>query len=184
MSHIQSYHRPAAILTTPDISDKAFVGQGAVIIGDVQIGAGSSIWYGSVLRGDVNYIRVGEMTNIQDGTIIHCTHDKNGDGGIGTDIGDGITIGHCVLLHACKLEDYCFIGMRATIMDGVTVETGAMVAAGALVTPGKTVPAGQLWAGSPARYMRDLTPAEAENIRYSAGHYGRIAQSYLDQGVK
>ncbi len=184
MVHIQPYNRPGARLMHPEIAETAFIGQGAVIIGDTQIGADSSVWYGSVLRGDVNYIRVGEMTNIQDGTIIHCTHDKTGDGGLGTEIGNGVTIGHCVLLHACTLEDYCFIGMRATLMDGTYVETGGMVAAGALLTPGKRVPAGELWAGSPARFMRHLTQEERDHIRYSAQHYGRLTKSYKDQKIR
>src|ERR1700722_17636607 len=118
----------------PTIDPDAFIAEGAVVIGDVHIGSKSNIWFGCVVRGDVNYIRIGERTNIQDGSVIHVTR-KTGP----TVIGSGITIGHNVLLHACTLEDDCFIGMHATIMDGAVVESGAWVAAGALVTPNKRI---------------------------------------------
>ena len=158
----------------PTISSKAFVAPGAVVIGDVQIGAESGIWFGVVIRGDVNSIRIGERTNVQDGTVIHVTR-KTGP----TVIGSGVTIGHSVLLHACTIEDNAFIGMHATLMDGVVVEQGAQVAAGALVTPGKRVPAGQIWAGNPAKYFRDLTPQERDFIPVSAANYVRHAHEYL-----
>src|SRR5690606_27614238 len=123
--------------------------------GDVTVGAETGIWFGCVLRGDVDRIRIGARTNIQDGTVVHVSH-RDGP----TVIGDEVTVGHLALLHACTLEDRSFVGMKACVMDGAVVESGAMVAAGALVTPGKRVPSGQLWAGSPARPMRDLTEAE------------------------
>jgi len=164
---------------SPTISLKAFVAPGAAIIGDVQIGAESGIWFGCVIRGDVNYIRIGERTNVQDGTVIHVTR-KTGP----TIIGSGVTIGHAVLMHACTVEDNAFIGMRATLMDGVVVESGAQVAAGALVTPGKRVPAGQLWAGSPAKYFRDLTEAERNFIPVSADNYVKHVHEYLAMDIK
>ena len=139
----------------PKIHETAFIAENAVIIGDVEIGAGSGVWYGCVLRGDVNVIRVGENSNIQDGTVVHVSSTTQG-----TYIGNNITIGHMALLHACTLEDGCFIGMKACVMDDATVASGAMVGAGAMVTPRKQVPSGQLWLGSPARYARDLSEQE------------------------
>ena len=165
------YH-PAGI--SPTISPEAFIAPGAVVVGDVHIGAGSGVWFGCVVRGDVAPVRIGERTNIQDGTVIHVTRETGP-----TTIGSGVTIGHCALLHACTLEDGCFIGMRATIMDGVVVESGAWVGAGALVTPGKRVPAGQVWMGSPAKYARDLTTEEQQFIAISANNYHRHVQEYL-----
>lgn len=160
----------------PSIASTAFIAPSADIIGDVHIGEGSGIWFGCVLRGDVASIRVGQRTNIQDGTIIHVT--RNGHP---TLIGSGITIGHQVLLHACKLEDGCFIGMGATLMDDVVVESGAMVAAGALITPGKTVKKGQIWAGNPGKYFRDMTEQEVAYIKISEQNYAIHAEEY--QGI-
>jgi carbonic anhydrase/acetyltransferase-like protein (isoleucine patch superfamily) len=162
----------------PQIASDAFIAETATVIGQVTIGAGSSIWYGCVLRGDSNVIRIGARTNIQDGTIIHVNHEREGAVGTRTTIGDDITVGHMALLHACTLEDRCFIGMKACIMDGVVVESGGMVAAGALVTPGKRVKNGELWAGSPAKLMRSLTDKEMAYFAYSAAHYAELAASY------
>lgn len=162
----------------PRISEKAFVAQGAAVIGDVEIGEDCGIWYGCVVRGDVNYIRIGARTNVQDGTVIHVTR-KTGP----TVIGSGVTIGHAVLLHACTIEDDAFIGMRATLMDGVVVEKGGWVAAGALVTPGRRIPTGQIWAGNPAKYFRDLTPEETAFIPVSAANYVAHAREYLASGL-
>ena len=179
---------PATILPfagiEPRIDETAFVAETAAIIGDVEVGAGSSVWYGCTLRGDLNRIRVGRNTNIQDGTVIHVNHDPKGDyretgGGMPTHIGDGVTIGHMALIHACTLEDGSFVGMRAVVMDEAVVESGAMVAAGALVTPGKRVPSGQLWAGSPARHARDLRPDELDLMTYLSEHYAKLAAAYL-----
>ena len=158
----------------PTIASDSFVAPGASIIGDVEIGSQVGIWFNCVLRGDVAEIRVGDRTNIQDGTTIHVT--RNGHP---TLIGSGVTIGHKALLHACKLEDSCFIGMGATIMDDVVVESGAMVAAGALVTPGKIIPKGQIWAGNPAKYFRDLTEQEAAFIKISEQNYVKHVEEYL-----
>ncbi|MDQ7250898.1 gamma carbonic anhydrase family protein [Dongia sedimenti] len=163
---------------TPKIAPDAFVAETAVIIGDVEIGAGASIWYGCVLRGDANSIKIGARTNIQDGTVIHVNHEREGAAGTRTTIGSDITVGHMALLHACTLEDGSFVGMKACVMDGVVVEGGAMVAAGALVTPGKRVKKGELWAGSPAKLMRPLTEKEIAYLTYSAQHYADLAASY------
>ena len=166
----------------PRIAADAYVAPGAVIIGDVVIGARANIWFGCVLRGDSNSILVGPETNIQDGTVIHVNHEREGAVGTKTTIGDDITVGHMALLHACTLEDRCFIGMKACVMDGVVVETGAMVAAGALVTPGKRVKRGELWAGSPAKFMRALTEKEVAYFAYSSAHYAELAASYRQGG--
>jgi carbonic anhydrase/acetyltransferase-like protein (isoleucine patch superfamily) len=163
---------------TPKIAPDAFIAETAVIIGDVEIGAGASVWYGCVLRGDSNRIRIGARTNIQDGTVIHVNHEREGAVGTKTTIGSDVTVGHMALLHACTLEDGSFVGMKACVMDGVVVESGAMVAAGALVTPGKRVKKGELWAGSPAKLMRPLSEKEVAYFAYSARHYAELAASY------
>jgi gamma-carbonic anhydrase len=165
---------------TPIIAADAFVAPNATVIGDVAIGAGSSIWYGCILRGDYNMIRVGARTNIQDGTIVHVNHEREGAAGTRTIIGADVTIGHMALIHACTLEDGCFIGMQACVMDGAVVESGAMVAAGALVTPGKRVKQGELWGGSPARLMRKLTESELKYFSYTVEHYIEMAASYCN----
>ncbi len=163
---------------TPKIHEDAWIAETAVIIGDVEIGAGSSIWYGCVVRGDINSIRIGRNTNIQDGSVIHVNSDRHGDGGMPCNIGDDVVVGHMVLLHACSVHSGAFVGMRAVVMDEAIVESGAMVAAGALVTPRKVVPKGQLWAGSPARYLRDLKDRERAEGPYIAKHYGELAREY------
>jgi carbonic anhydrase/acetyltransferase-like protein (isoleucine patch superfamily) len=169
--------RPFADIT-PRIAADAFIAETAVVIGNVEIGPQSGIWYGCVLRGDSNSIKIGARTNIQDGTIIHVNHEREGAVGTKTTIGDDVTVGHMALLHACTLEDGSFVGMKACVMDGVVVESGAMVAAGALVTPGKRVKRGELWAGSPAKLMRPLTEKEIAYFAYSAQHYAELAASY------
>ena len=163
---------------TPTVAASAFVAETAVIIGDVTIGEQASIWYSCVLRGDGNFIRVGARTNIQDGTIVHVNHEREGAAGTRTIIGADVTIGHMALIHACTLEDGCFIGMQACVMDGAVVESGAMVAAGALVTPGKRVKRGELWGGSPAKLMRKLTESELKYFSYTVEHYLEMAESY------
>lgn len=162
----------------PTIAPDAFIAPGAVVIGDVHIGSGSNVWFGCVIRGDVNYIRIGSRTNIQDGTVIHVTRQTGP-----TLIGSGVTIGHSVLLHACTLEDDSFIGMHSTVMDGAVVESGGWLAAGALLPPGKRVPRGQIWAGNPARYLRDLKPSETSFIAISAQNYVELAQEYRAPGA-
>lgn len=157
----------------PTIAPDAFIADTAVIIGDVEIGAGSSIWFGCVLRGDVNHIRIGRNTNIQDGTVVHVSRT-----GKGTQIGDGVTVGHLALLHDCTVEDGAFVGMKACLMDGAYLESGAMLAAGGLLTPGKRIPSGELWAGNPAKLLRPLSDAEKEMIFNSATHYAALAAEY------
>lgn len=160
---------------SPRIAPTAFVAGNAVVIGDVEIGGESGIWYNCVLRGDVNDIKIGARSNIQDGTVIHVSST-----GQGTYIGDDVTVGHMALLHACTIGNRAFIGMKACVMDDAVVEDDAMVAAGALVTPGKRVLSGQLWGGWPAKYMRDLTPEEVEFLKFSAKRYVELAKTYTD----
>ncbi len=157
----------------PTIDARAFVAPGAVVIGDVEIGAGASVWFGSVVRGDVHYIRIGARTNVQDGSIVHVHHR-----GIPALIGAEIMIAHACVIHACTLEDRCFIGMGAVVMDEAVVETGAMVAAGALVPPGKRIPAGELWAGRPARLQRKIRPDEHAHWTHLVSHYEQLAAEY------
>lgn len=158
----------------PRIAPEAWVAANAVVIGEVELAAGANVWFGCVLRGDIAAIEVGADTNIQDGTVIHVS--SKGDGR--TRIGAGVTIGHMCLIHACTLEDASFVGMKACVMDGAVIESGAWVAAGAVVTPGKRVLKGQLWAGTPARYLRDVTPEEAQYIKTLPAHYVRLAREY------
>lgn len=159
----------------PTIAPEAFVAPGAVVIGDVVIGAGSSVWFNVTIRGDVHEIRIGERTNIQDGSVVHVTRGK-----FGCYIGSDITIGHNAVIHACTLDDGAFVGMGATIMDGAVVEGQGMVAAGALLTPGKRVGRGELWGGSPARLMRKLTERELAGFGPQAGHYAELGREYRE----
>jgi gamma-carbonic anhydrase len=159
----------------PRVSDQAFVAETAVLIGDVVVEAGASIWYGCVLRGDVAPIHIGAGSNIQDGCVIHvASRDLNGVARP-TSVGANVTVGHMAMLHACTLEEGSFVGMKACVMDGAVVETGAMVAAGALVPAGKRVPSGELWMGSPAKFARHLTPQEREFLLKSAHLYQLLA---------
>ncbi len=163
----------------PTIDPQAFIAENAVVIGDTVIGAETGIWYNVVLRGDVHSIRIGNRVNIQDGTIVHVAKDR-----FPTIIGDDVSIGHMALIHACTLEPGCFVGMTAAVMDGAVVETGAMVAAGALVTPGKRVPAGELWAGRPASFMRKLTEKDYERFTWTVNQYASLAREYRAQQAK
>ncbi|MFY9287153.1 MAG: gamma carbonic anhydrase family protein [Alphaproteobacteria bacterium] len=175
---------------TPKIDPKAFVAPGAVIIGDVEIGPESSIWFGCVLRGDVNYIRIGSRTNIQDGTVIHTASGlqsarlgKEGSSmpaeGYPTLVGDNVTVGHMTLLHACTIESDAFVGMHSSVMDGAKIESGGMLAAGALLTAGKIISKGQLWAGSPAKFWRDLSSDDIKMFGVRAGQYAELGGEYL-----
>jgi carbonic anhydrase/acetyltransferase-like protein (isoleucine patch superfamily) len=157
----------------PSIHADAFIAPGTHIIGDVEIGADSGIWFGCVVRGDVNCVRIGARTNIQDNSVIHVDSKR-----FGTFIGDGVTVGHGAILHACTLEDGAFAGMQCCVMDGAVIESGAMLAAGALLTPGKAVPRGELWGGRPARFMRILHEGEQEHIIRSADLYASLAREY------
>ena len=157
----------------PTIDETCFVAPTAMVQGDVVIGEGSSIWYHVVIRGDVNEIRIGKNTNIQDGTVIHVT-----SGGHGTYLGDNITVGHMVMLHACTVESGAFIGMKSCLLDGVVVESGAFVAAGAVVSPNTRIPSGELWGGIPAKRLRDVRETDKAFMLQNAVHYRRLAENH------
>ena len=168
---------------TPKIDSSSFIASTAIISGDVVIGKNVGIWYGCVIRGDVEKIRIGDDTNIQDNTVIHVTRanhvqNKTGDEGGPTIIGSGVTVGHSAIIHACVIEDHAFIGMGSVVMDLARVEEFGMLAAGAVLTPGKVVKKGQIWAGNPAKYFRDLTEAEKNYIKTSAENYIELANEY------
>lgn len=155
----------------PRIAETAFIASGSRIIGDVDVADEVSIWYNCVVRADVNHVRIGARTNIQDGTTIHCDSAQGEDPGYPTIIGEDCLVGHMALLHGCTLEDHAFVGMGAIVLNGARVESGGMVAAGAMLTSGKIVRSGQLWAGRPAKYLRDLTAEEIEANRWGVSQY-------------
>ena len=167
--------------TLPTVGERVYVDPAATCIGDVVLGDDVSLWPGTVVRGDVNFIRIGARTNVQDGTVVHVSHDGPHAklGGFATHIGADVTIGHKAIIHACRIEDAVLIGMGAMLLDGVVVRKNAFVGAGALVTPGKEVGPGELWLGNPARKARMLTDAEIEALYYSAQHYVRLKDEYL-----
>jgi carbonic anhydrase/acetyltransferase-like protein (isoleucine patch superfamily) len=161
----------------PRIHDSAFVAPGCRLIGDIEIGPDVSIWYNCVLRADVNRMVIGARTNIQDGSVIHVDSPKPGhEAGHPTLIGDEVLIGHLAMVHGCILHDRAFVGLGAIVMDGCEIESGAMLAAGAMLTPGKRIPAGQLWAGRPAKYVRDLSEEELAGQRMGVQHYVELAR--------
>ena len=163
----------------PTIDPTAFVAPGAQLIGDIEIGPDASIWYNCVLRGDVNRIRIGARTNIQDGSVIHVDSPKPGEEeGHPTIIGADVLIGHMAMVHGCILHDRAFVGLGAIVMDGCEIEGGAMLAAGAMLTPGRRIPSGQLWAGRPAKYVRDLRPEELAAHREGVAHYVALARAH------
>jgi len=167
----------------PTIDPSSFIAHNAIISGDTIIGKNVGIWFGCVIRGDVAKIRIGDDTNIQDNTVIHVTRanhiqNKTSDDGGPTIIGKGVTIGHSAIIHACVIEDYSFIGMGSILMDLARVESYGMLAAGAVLTPGKVVKSGQIWAGNPAKYFRDLTEAEKDYIKTSANNYIELMREY------
>ncbi|MEA3038355.1 MAG: gamma-carbonic anhydrase [Sphingomonadales bacterium] len=163
----------------PVLDPAAFVAPGAVLIGDVELGAEASIWYNCVLRGDVNRIRIGARTNIQDGTVLHVDSPRPGhEAGQPTLIGEEVLIGHLAMVHGCILHDRSFVGLGAIVMDGCEIESGAMLAAGAMLTPGKRIPAGQLWAGRPAKYVRDLSAEERATNLAGVFHYVELARRH------
>ena len=146
----------------PKLGKDVFLAPGSKIIGDVVIGSNSSIWYNCVLRGDVNYIRVGNNTNIQDGTVVHVSSNgfsATGGGGAPTKIGNNVTIGHNATIHACIINDYSLIGMGAVVLDGAVINEMSFIAAGALVTPKTIIKEGELWAGNPAKFIRKISKA-------------------------
>ena len=157
----------------PEIADDVFLAPDAVVIGDVRIGAGSSVWYGAVVRGDVHSIEIGERTNIQDLAVLHVT-----TGMFPLRIGSNVTVGHRAILHGCTVGDECLIGMGAIVLDGATIGNGSLVAAGAVVPVGTKVPPGMLVAGIPAQVKRPLRPEDLEKHRQSARHYEDLATQH------
>ena len=153
---------------TPRIDPTAFIAPTAAVIGDVTVGPETGIWFHCLVRGDMNFIRIGARTNIQDGTIIHVD-----SGPFSTTIGDDVTVGHNAVIHACTLHDRAFVGIAATVLDGAVIEPGGMLAAGGLLTPGKRIGPNELWAGTPARLLRVMTPEERSK-------FGRNAEVYRD----
>jgi gamma-carbonic anhydrase len=165
----------------PKIDPSVFIAETAVIVGDVEIGPQSSIWYNVVARGDVNSIRIGRRSNIQDLSMLHVTHKKDADDpGAPLIIGDDVTVGHSVTLHGCNVGNGAFIGMQAIVMDKVVVGVGALVGARSLVTEGTIIPAHTLWVGAPARYKRDLNPEEIARLTRSADNYVNYALQYIN----
>ena len=161
--------------STPEIAETVFVDEASVVTGDVSIGADSSIWPMCSVRGDINSIKIGERTNIQDGCVLHVTHDSEfAPGGAALEVGDDVTVGHNVVLHACTIGNECLIGMGAIVLDGAVVESGAMVGAGSLVSPGKVLQGGYLWLGSPVKRVRELSDKEKAFFKYSAQHYVKL----------
>ncbi|HEY4073374.1 MAG TPA: gamma carbonic anhydrase family protein [Herbaspirillum sp.] len=161
------------VLKNPEVDATVFVAAGAVVVCDVRIAAHASIWYGCVIRGDVQHISIGERSNIQDGVIIHAT-----TGGMPTLIGADVTVGHAAVLHGCTIEDGAFIGIGARVLDGATVMRGAMLAAGAVLTPRKTVRTGELWAGNPAKLLRNLNDGECAGMKLNVLRYMALAEHY------
>jgi len=157
----------------PDIHPTCFQTPDSVIIGDVVIGEESSVWFGAVIRGDINYIRIGSWTNIQDGSVIHVT-----GGTSPTEVGDFVTVGHRAILHGCKVGNGCLIGMGAIILDDAIIGDGALVAAGAVVTPGTKVPARTLYAGNPAVSKREVSEEESAGFITWARQYNDYAKRY------
>lgn len=165
---------------TPRIHETAFIAPGCRIIGDVEIGPESSVWYNCVIRGDVNRVVIGARSNIQDGTVIHCdSPDPKHPAGFPTLIGDDVLVGHMVMLHGCTIHDRGFIGLSATVMNACVIESDGMLAAGALLTPGKRIASRQLWVGRPAAYMRDLTDAALADMQLGVAHYVENARAHM-----
>ncbi len=169
----------AYLQNLPQIHASVLVDEQALVVGDVVIGEDSSVWPMAVLRGDVQRIEIGARSNIQDGSVLHVTHDSEyTPGGRPLIIGDDVTVGHAVMLHACTLEDCCLIGIGAIVLDGAVVKSGAMLAAGSLVPPGKIIEGGYLWMGSPVKKLRPLSDKERAYLEYSAAHYVRVARQH------
>jgi len=174
MSNIRAFESHS-----PRIAPDAWIDDNAIVIGDVRIGAQSSVWPMAVLRGDVQRITIGAQSNLQDGCVLHVSHDSQYlPGGQPLALGDRVTVGHRAILHGCEIADGCFIGMGCTILDGARLEPRTLLGAGSLVASGKCLQGGYLWLGSPARRVRPLSERELEYLDYSAAHYVRLAQRH------
>lgn len=169
--------------TNPKIALSCYIDERADVIGDVEIAENSSVWPMSVIRGDVNFIRIGHSSNIQDGSVLHVSHaGEYNPEGAALIIGNYVTVGHKVLLHACTIGNDCLIGMGSIVMDDVVVEDDVMIGAGSVVPPGKQLESGYLYLGSPCKRLRKLREREIEYLRYSAQHYVRLKNRYMEQG--
>ena len=167
----------------PQLGAGVYVDPSAQLIGDVELGDDASLWPQAVVRGDVNRIRIGARSNVQDGAVLHVTHDgPYSPGGADLRIGDDVTIGHGAILHACVIGNRCLIGMGARVLDEAVLEDEVFLAAGSLVPPGKRLRSGYLYRGSPAQEARPLSPEEIAQLKYSAEHYVRIKNHYLESG--
>jgi carbonic anhydrase/acetyltransferase-like protein (isoleucine patch superfamily) len=158
---------------SPKLHPTVHIFDGAQVSGDVEIGEHSSVWFNSVIRGDVNYIRIGERTNIQDNSVIHVSYRKSG-----TDIGNSVTIGHGVILHACTIRDYALVGMGSLVLDDAEIGEFVLLGAGSLVTGGTKIPAYSKAFGRPAKVVGKLTDEEIDHLKWSADHYVRLASAY------
>ncbi len=164
----------------PSLGARVYVDAAASVIGDVALGDDVSVWPGTVIRGDVNHVRIGARSNLQDGAILHVTHDgPYSAGGLPLLVGDDVTVGHGAILHACTLGNAVLVGMGAIVLDGAVIEDEAFIGAGALVAPGKRVGRGELWLGNPARCVRRLADDDIQALHYSAAHYVRLKDEYL-----
>ncbi len=169
----------------PHIASTAYVDPTALVIGDVSIGNDASLWPMVVARGDIQSISIGARTNIQDGSILHVTHDGPlAPGGHALQIGDDVTVGHRVILHGCTIGDHCLIGMGSVLMDGARLEARVILGAGSLVTPGKVLESGYLWLGSPARRVRPLRAEELAYLDYSSAHYVDLKNRHSGGGPR
>ncbi len=163
----------------PKVAKTAYVDESALVIGDVTIGEETSIWPMSVVRGDIHSIHIGARTNIQDGCVLHVTHDSEyKPGGAPLKVGDDVTVGHQVILHACTIGNRCLIGMGSIIMDDAVIEDGALIGAGSLVNSGKQVEGGYLWLGRPVKRIRPLSDNEKAYLQYSAAHYVELMKRH------
>jgi len=167
---------------TPQIGANTYVDDMAVVIGNVTIGDDSSVWPFASIRGDIHHITIGERTSIQDGCVLHVTHDSEyHPGGQPLIIGNDVTVGHKVTLHACTISSLCIIGMGSIVLDKAVIESEVILGAGSLVPPGKTLESRYLWVGAPAVKKRPLTEKELAFIRYSATSYVKLKNNYLSQ---
>ena len=166
---------------TPSIGKRVFVDTQATVIGDVCLGDDASIWPQSVIRGDINPITIGKRTNIQDGSIVHVTHKSQYSDGCECHIGSDVTIGHGCIIHACTIEDMALVGMGSVILDGTTISKKVIIGAKSLVPSGKTLESGYLYMGSPCKKIRPLKDSELEFLKYSATHYVKTKNDFLNQ---
>lgn len=178
-----SRHRQVMVLNgkVPWIARDSWIAPNAAIIGDVEVGNDVSIWYGAIVRGDLNPIKIGFCSNIQDQTVIHTSKTTNPGLAPGTTIGNYVTVGHACTLYSCTIENQCLIGMGSTILDGALVEEQAIVAAGTLVPPGRRIPARQVWAGNPAKFVRDVSDDEVIEMEKQALHYHTLAMEHREE---